>query len=147
MSWCSRMTRKRSGKQERSQVMYQVSNHVMEKDLVSIKKEMNPWNVTQKGHIKWKGWGILCAVTDTAWACTTLTPIPHPNNTNTTSQWHQHHTLTTPPLCPNDTNIMSQQYQYCIPMMPILPLNNTNPTATLTIVDLCSYSNVYRPCL
>ena len=48
--------------------------------------------VIQEGCVKWKGWGIPCAVADTA------------------SQQHQcrHHILMTPTLCPDITNTMSR---------------------------------------
>jgi len=39
----------------------------------------------QEGHVKWEGWGVPCAVADTAQTPTISTPTPHPDNTNTAS--------------------------------------------------------------
>jgi len=39
----------------------------------------------QEGRVKWEGWGVLCAVANTAQMSTISTPTLHPNNTDTAS--------------------------------------------------------------
>jgi len=39
----------------------------------------------QEGRVEWEGWGVPCAVADTARTSTISTPTPCPDNTNTAS--------------------------------------------------------------
>jgi len=49
--------------------------HVLWEQLVDI----------QEGRVKWEGWGIPCAVADTARTSTISTPTLRPDDTNTAS--------------------------------------------------------------
>ena len=66
--------------------------------------------VIQEGCVKWEGWGIPCAVTDTV------------------SQQRQcrHHIPTLPTPRPDDANTAPRRHHHCIPMMPTSHPNNTD---------------------
>ena len=101
----------------------------------------------QEGCIKWEGWGILCAVTNTARTSTISTPTLHLDDANadTTPQQHCHHIPMTLISHPDNTNIMSWQHQHCILTTPTLCPDNTDTIAIPTIVEICSYLNIYKP--